>query len=211
MAFKLPALPYGTSDLEPFYDKATLEFHHGKHHAAYVDNLNKALAEYPRLQERSIEELLGDLDAVPQAVRQKVINHGGGHANHSLFWTSMGPKKGGEPGARVAMALAEAFGSVEDFRKKFSQSAGELFGSGWTFLAQNLDGTLEILNLPNQESPISRRMKPLLPLDLWEHAYYLKWQNRRPEWIQNFWNLVDWQQVDARMQEEPSWLMAPAG
>jgi Fe-Mn family superoxide dismutase len=211
MAYSLPPLPYGTSDLEPYYDKATLEIHHGKHHAAYVDNLNKALAGHPHLAERSIDELLGDLDSLPQEIRQKVINHGGGHANHTLFWEIMGPKKGGEPGARVAMALAESFGSVDEFRKRFQASASELFGSGWTFLAQNLDGGLEIINLPNQESPVSRRMKPVLLLDLWEHAYYLKWQNRRAEWIENFWNLVDWQKVDAKMKEEPSWLMAPAG
>lgn len=211
MAYSLPPLPYGTSDLEPNYDKATLEIHHGKHHAAYVDNLNKALAEYPQLMERTVEELLGDLDAVPKQVRQKVINHAGGHANHTLFWDVMGPGKGGEPGARMAMALAESFGSVKEFRRKFSAAATELFGSGWTFLAQNLDGGLEIINLPNQESPISRHMKPILLLDLWEHAYYLKWQNRRAEWIDAFWNLVDWQKVDAKLREEPSWLMAPAG
>lgn len=211
MAYTLPPLPYGLSDLEPHYDKRTLEVHYGKHHAAYVDNLNKALADFPHLADHPVEDLLADLDAIPESARQKVINHGGGHANHALFWNIMGPKKGGEPGARMALALRDSFGSVNNFRKQFNEAATALFGSGWTFLAQNLDGGLEILNLPNQESPISRRMKPVLLLDLWEHAYYLKWQNRRAEWIDAFWNLVDWQKVDHCYQEEASWLMAPAG
>ena len=205
MAFQLPPLPYPTDALEPFYDKATLEIHHGKHHAAYVEKLNKALEGVPALQDESVEELLADLDAVPETKRQAVINHGGGHANHSLFWTVLGPGKGGEPGGKVAEAISTKFGSFAEFKKAFTAKATDLFGSGWTFLTQDTEGVLRIENYADQESPISQGLKPLLLLDLWEHAYYLQWQNRRPEWVETFWKIVDWDRVEALFVEEPAW------
>jgi Fe-Mn family superoxide dismutase len=206
MAYILPKLPYPTDALEPFYDKATLEIHHGKHHAAYVEKLNKAVAEMPGLADHTIEELLTDPNAISQKVRRAVINNGGGHANHSLFWQIMGPKKGGQPRGKIAEAINAEFDDFQSFKKQFSGAAADLFGSGWTFLVQKADGHLEIKNLPDQQSPISSGEKPILLLDLWEHAYYLKWQNRRPEWIETFWNLVDWEKVEELYVEEPAWM-----
>lgn len=211
MAYTLPVLPYATNALEPFYDKATLEIHHGKHHAAYVEKLNKALSGTPASAEKTIEELLSDLDAIPQGIRHAVINNGGGHANHSLFWQILGPKKGGEPTGAINDAIRMHFDDFGSFKKQFNETAQDLFGSGWTFLVQDADGRLKIKNLPNQESPISQGEKPLLLLDLWEHAYYLKWQNRKPEWIENFWNLVDWDKVNALYLEEPAWMAELSG
>ena len=211
MAYTLPPLPYALDALEPHYDAKTLEVHHGKHHAAYVDKLNKALADLPHLADRSIEALMADLKSIPKHVLQAVINNGGGHANHSMFWRILGAGKGGEPNGQIGHAIADAFGSFKSFRKQFDKASEDLFGSGYTFLAQHLDGKLEIMNLPNQATPISQGLKPILLLDVWEHAYYLKRQNRRPEWIEAFWNLVDWEQVERLYQEEPAWLMAPAG
>ena len=210
MAFTLPDLPYPTNGLEPLYDKATLEVHHGKHHAAYVEKLNKALEGHPDLPDKSIEELLADPEAIPQGIRKAVLNSGGGHANHSLFWTLLGKGKGGEPDGAVADAIKKDFGSFAEFKKKFSTAASELFGSGWTFLTQDPQGKLKIVNLPNQDSPISQGEKPLLLLDLWEHAYYLKWQNRRPEWVDTWWKLVDWSRVEELFVEEPAWFLSNA-
>ncbi len=211
MAYILPALPYATDALEPFYDKTTLEIHHGKHHAAYVEKLNKALSGNADLADRTIEEILSDVDAIPQTIRHAVINNGGGHANHSLFWQVMGPKKGGEPKGAISDAIRMHFDDFPSFKKQFNETAQDLFGSGWTFLVQDSDGRLKIKNLPNQDSPISQGEKPLLLLDLWEHAYYLKWQNRKPEWIENFWSLVDWDKVEALYLEEPAWMAALTG
>lgn len=208
MAHTLPPLPYAVDALEPVYDKATLEIHHGKHHATYVDRLNQAIAPFPELQAKTAEELLSDLTLIPQGIRQKVINHGGGHSNHSLFWRTIGPKKGGEPSGKVGAAIKTTFGGYDTFRQKFSDSATDVFGSGWTFLVQDSKGDLAIKNFANQDSPISQQLKPLMTLDLWEHAYYLKWQNRRPDWIKAYWDLVDWQAVDALYIEEPAWLAA---
>jgi Fe-Mn family superoxide dismutase len=205
MAFQLPSLPYATNALEPFYDKATLEIHHGKHHAAYVEKLNKAIEGLPALQGKSIEEILTDLDAIPQSARRAVVNNGGGHANHSLFWTVLGPGKGGEPKGALAEAIARDFGSFPEFKKKFTEMASDLFGSGWTFLTQDRDGKLRIMNLPDQDSPISMLRKPILLVDLWEHAYYLKWQNRRPEWVETWWKIVDWEKVAELYEAEPAW------
>ena len=205
MAFTLPALPYATDGLEPLYDKATLEVHHGKHHAAYVDKLNKAIEPYPELAGKSVEELLSDPAALPQAGRRAILNNGGGHANHSLFWTVLGKGKGGEPDGRIGEAIKADFGSFEEFKKKFTATALDCFGSGWTFLIQGKDGKLRIENLANQDSPVSKREKPLLLVDLWEHAYYLKWQNRRPEWVETWWKLVDWDRVEALLAEEPAY------
>jgi Fe-Mn family superoxide dismutase len=208
MAFTLPPLPYPTNGLEPLYDKATLEVHHGKHHAAYVEKLNQAIEGVPILQEKTVEELLMDPDALPQGVRKTIINNGGGHANHSLFWTIMAPGKGGEPDGKVAEAIRTDFGSFADFKKKFTAMTSEVFGSGWTFLAQDQTGKLEIVNLPNQDSPIGKRQKPILLVDLWEHAYYLKWKNQRPQWVETWWKLVDWEKVEELYIEEPAWLAA---
>jgi Fe-Mn family superoxide dismutase len=205
MAYSLPPLPYALDGLEPFYDKATLEVHHGKHHATYVEKLNAALAGESFFEGKSIEEVLADLDAVPPAKRRAVINFGGGHANHSLFWITMGPGKGGEPKGRVAQAIQQEFKSFADFKKQFTAQALDLFGSGWTFLTQDQEGKLHIRNLSNQDSPISVLEKPLLLVDLWEHAHYLKWKNKRADWVDTWWSLVAWDQVERLYVEEPAW------
>jgi len=210
MAYILPQLQYATDALEPFYDKATLEIHHDKHHAAYIEKLNKALSGTPDLMEHSIEELLSQPDNIPAGVRRTVINNGGGHANHSLFWQILGPKKGGEPKGKVGDAIRNDFGDFATFKQQFGDTALDLFGSGWTFLVQDGAGLLKIMNLPNQDSPISLGDKPILLLDQWEHAYYLKYQNRRHDWIENFWNLVDWDRVESLYVEEPAWMAALA-
>lgn len=210
MAYSLPPLPYPTDGLEPVYDQATLETHHGKHHAAYVEKLNAAIGGNPWFEGKSIEAVLSDLDGIPQGSRRAVINNGGGHANHSLFWTVLGKGKGGGPKGMVAEAIDRDFGSFSDFRKKFTAQATDLFGSGWTFLTQDQEGELHIRNLANQESPVSQLEKPLLLVDLWEHAYYLKWKNRRPEWVEAWWTLVDWDQVERLYVEEPAWFMEHA-
>ncbi|MEO6095803.1 MAG: superoxide dismutase [Fibrobacteria bacterium] len=207
MAFELPPLPYAANALEPFYDRATLEIHHGKHHAAYVEKLNAAIEGIPSLKDKSIEKILADLDAIPQGSRRAVVNNGGGHANHSLFWTLMGPGKGGEPKGRLAEAIRKDFGGFAEFRKKFTGMAMDLFGAGWTFLTEDRDGQLRIMNLADQDSPISIGRKPILLVDLWEHAYYLKWQHRRADWIEAWWKIVDWERVAELHEAEPAWLL----
>lgn len=215
----LPPLPFATDALEPHYDKATLEIHHGKHHAAYVDKLNQALmgfdgvGDLPDLQSRTVEELLCDLHEVPMAIRKKVIQNGGGHANHSLFWKTLAPAShggGGQPTGDLGQAIQAEYGAFEVFQQKFTDAAMEHFGSGWTFLVQASDGRLSIQNLPNQDSPLSDRQKPLLLVDLWEHAYYLKWTNRKAEWIESWWKLVNWPEVEKNFAEEPAWSVARA-
>jgi Fe-Mn family superoxide dismutase len=210
MAFTLPPLPYPTNGLEPLYDKATVEVHYGKHHAAYVEKLNAAIESAPSLAGKSVEELLIDPQSLPENVRQAIINNGGGHANHSLFWTILGAGKGGEPSGKLADAIKKDFGSFTKFKETFTAKATELFGSGWTFLTEDKGGKLKIVNLPNQDSPISIGEKPILLCDLWEHAYYLKFQNRRAQWIETFWKLVDWAQVEQYFIEEPAWAAAHA-
>ncbi len=192
----LPPLPYPADALEPFYDEATLEIHHGKHHKAYVDNLNKALEGHPDLEAKSVEDLLKNLDAVPEAIRRKVINNGGGHFNHTLFWNVMGPEKGGAPKGKIGDAVKSAFGDFESFKAKWKESALELFGSGWTFLVRTKTGEVEIRNYADQECPLSKGLQPLLLIDVWEHAYYLKFQNRRADWIDAWWNVVNWDTVN---------------
>jgi len=206
MLFTLPALSYPTDSLEPFYDKTTLEIHHGKHHQAYVDKLNKAISNTSGLVEKSLEDLLSKPEIIPERERHAILNNAGGHANHSLFWQVIGPSKGGEPKGMVAESIRAHFDDFASFKKQFSAAALDVFGSGWTFLVQTTQGELKIQNLPNQESPITQFEKPILLLDLWEHAYYLKWQNRRVEWIESFWNLVDWEKVDSLLKEEPAWM-----
>ncbi len=195
MAFTLPPLPYPYDALEPYIDARTMEIHHTKHHQGYVNNLNKALEGYPELQNKSIEELLRGLNEIPEAIRTAVRNNGGGHANHSLFWTIMKPNGGGEPTGELAEAIKATFGSFDAFKEKFSAEAAGRFGSGWAWLVVDENGKLQVYSTPNQDSPYMQGHTPILGLDVWEHAYYLKYQNRRAEYIQNWWNVVNWDQV----------------
>jgi Fe-Mn family superoxide dismutase len=195
MAFTLPPLPYPYDALEPYIDAQTMEIHHTKHHQAYINNVNKALEGYPELQQKSIEELLREINELPEAIRTTVRNNGGGHANHSFFWTIMKPQGGGTPTGELAEAIHATFGSFEAFKEKFSAEAAGRFGSGWAWLVVDENGKLQVYSTPNQDSPYMQGHVPILGLDVWEHAYYLKYQNRRPEYIQNWWNVVNWDQV----------------
>jgi superoxide dismutase, Fe-Mn family len=197
MAFELPSLPYAPDALEPYIDRQTMEIHHGKHHNAYVTNLNKALESAPDWQNRKIEEILANLNSLPEAIRTAVRNNGGGHANHSLFWQLMGPSTGGEPTGRLADAIATTFGGFDKFKETFSNAATTRFGSGWAWLTV-AGGKLEIYSTANQDSPIMEGKTPILGLDVWEHAYYLKYQNRRPDYIKEWWNVVNWTEVGRR-------------
>ncbi len=199
MSFSLPALPYAHDALEPHIDKATMEIHHGKHHNAYVTNLNKALESAPELSGKSLEELLsGNLAIVPDAIKAAVRNNGGGHYNHSLFWTILGPGAGGTPVGKLAEAIDATFGSFDAFKEKFAAAATTRFGSGWAWLSRTADGKLEISSTPNQDNPFMEGKHPIIGLDVWEHAYYLKYQNRRPDYIGSWWNLVNWVEADTR-------------
>jgi Fe-Mn family superoxide dismutase len=199
MPHELPRLPYAFDALEPYLDRQTMEIHHGKHHQAYVNNLNKALENAPDLQGKSIEDLLRHLDQVPAATRAAVRNHGGGAWNHTFYWEGMGPGKGGAPDGRLAEAIKSAFGGFLPFKEKFSQAAASHFGSGWAWLILTPEGRYDIRSTPNQDCPISEGHTPILVLDLWEHAYYLKYQNRRPEFIAAWWNVVNWDAVEKRL------------
>ena len=201
MAFTLPALTYDISALEPHIDARTMEIHHGKHHATYVARLNAALEKHPELAQKTIEELLKTLSALPEAIRAPVRNHGGGHFNHSLFWTLMAPGAGGSPSGALSTAIDKAFGGFDAFREQFSTAAANLFGSGWAWLVVDRSKKLSIIATPNQDSPVSQELTPLLGLDVWEHAYYLKYQNRRPDYIAAFWNVVNWKQVAANLEK----------
>jgi Fe-Mn family superoxide dismutase len=198
MKHVLPELKYSHNALEPYIDEITMSIHHGKHHAAYVNNLNAALEKYPELQEKSLEELLTSLDAIPEDIRAAVRNNGGGHYNHSLFWSIMTPNSGGEPTGELAEKIKERFGSIEEFKDLFGKASVGRFGSGWAWLVISKAGLLEIVSTPNQDSPISEGHKPLLGLDVWEHAYYLRYQNRRPDYIKEWWSVVDWNEVSNR-------------
>jgi superoxide dismutase, Fe-Mn family len=198
MAFELPPLPYPSNALEPHIDARTMEIHHDKHHAGYTNNLNKALDGHPDLQSKSIEALLASLDSVPEAIRTAVRNNGGGFANHSLFWQVMGPNKGGEPGGDLAAAINKAFGSFAAFKEKFSGAASTRFGSGWAWLVAEKGGALSVTSTPNQDTPLMEGKTPILGLDVWEHAYYLNYQNRRPDYIAAWWNVVNWDEVAKR-------------
>jgi Fe-Mn family superoxide dismutase len=198
MAFELPPLPYAFNALEPHIDAKTMEIHHGKHHATYVAKLNEAIAKEPSLAAKSVEELLSGLKTLPDSVRGAVNNHGGGHLNHSIFWNNLSPKGGGEPTSALADAINSAFGGFAAFKEKFSGAAGGRFGSGWAWLCVDKGGKLIIKDFPNQDNPLTEGLKPILGLDVWEHAYYLKYQNRRPDYIAAFWNLVNWPDVAAR-------------
>jgi Fe-Mn family superoxide dismutase len=199
MAFTLDPLPYAHDALEPYIDKATMELHHGKHHATYVANLNKALESAPELASRSLDQLLANnLVAVPESIRTAVRNNGGGHFNHALFWQIMSPKGGGQPGGKLAEAIAGTFGSFDNFKEKFTAAAMGRFGSGWAWLVKNGAGKLEVYSTANQDSPVSEGKTPLAALDVWEHAYYLKYQNRRAEYAGAWWNVVNWAEIDKR-------------
>jgi Fe-Mn family superoxide dismutase len=195
MAHELPALPYAFDALEPHIDARTMEIHHGKHHQAYVNNLNNALESHAGLQGKSIADLLKDLNAIPESIRTAVRNNGGGHANHSLFWPCMSPDGGGEPSGQVAEAINAAFGSFAGFKEQFSKAAATRFGSGWAWLSVDSQGGVIVTSTPNQDSPLSEGLTPILGLDVWEHAYYLNYQNRRPDYIAAWWNVVNWDQV----------------
>ena len=198
MAHQLPSLPYAFDALEPHIDAQTMQIHHGKHHQAYVNNLNAALEAHPDLQAKSVEDLIRDLNALPEAIRTAVRNNGGGHANHSLFWTLMAPNAGGAPTGKAADAITGAFGSFDTFKEQFAKAATTRFGSGWAWLVSS-SGKLAIESTANQDSPIMEGKKPILGLDVWEHAYYLKYQNRRPDYIGAFWNVVNWAKVNERL------------
>ncbi len=195
MAYTLPALPYALNALEPHIDAKTMEIHHTKHHQAYINNVNNALKGKADLESKSVEDLIANLAAVPEDIRNVVRNNGGGHANHSLFWTIIGPYAGGVPTGNVAAAINKTFGSFDAFKEKFAQAATTRFGSGWAWLSLK-DGALEISSTANQDSPIMEGKKPLLGIDVWEHAYYLNYQNRRPDYIAAFWNIVNWAEVE---------------
>ncbi len=200
MAHELPQLPYPANALEPHIDEQTMNIHHGKHHNTYVTNLNAALEGHPDLQNKSVEELVSNLDAVPEEIRTAVRNNGGGHANHSLFWQILSPNGGGEPTGELADAINEAFGSFENFKEEFSKAAAGRFGSGWAWLVVD-NGKLAVMSTPNQDTPLMEGKTPILGLDVWEHAYYLKYQNRRPDYIKAFWNVVNWDEVARRYNE----------
>lgn len=197
MAHQLPELPYAHDALEPHIDKQTMEIHHGRHHATYVNNLNAALEAHPDLQGKSVEELISNLDALPESIRTAVRNNGGGHANHTLFWQILSPNGGGAPTGELADAINAAFGSFDNFKAEFAKAAAGRFGSGWAWLVVD-GGKLSITSTPNQDSPIMEGKTPILGLDVWEHAYYLKYQNKRPDYIAAFWNVVNWDEVSKR-------------
>ncbi|HXV86523.1 MAG TPA: superoxide dismutase [Gemmatimonadales bacterium] len=201
MPHTLPSLPYAFEALEPHIDAQTMQIHHGKHHQAYVTNLNAALDKHPELHQKPLEELLRSIETVPEDIRAAVRNHGGGHHNHTLFWTIMSPKGGGEPKGKLAKALSEAFGDFAKFKADFTQAATTRFGSGWAWLVVTTAGALAIESTPNQNSPLMEQKTPVMGLDVWEHAYYLKYQNRRPDYITAWWNLVNWSEVERRLSE----------
>lgn len=199
MAFTLPALPYAFAALEPSIDARTMEIHHDKHHAAYVTNLNGALEKAPELQSKSLDDLLQHLDSVPEAIRATVRNNGGGHWNHSMFWEIMAPNAGGEPTGKLADAIKKSFGDFAGFKTQFADAAAKRFGSGWAWLLKDA-GKLTITSMPNQDTPIMEGKHAILGLDVWEHAYYLKYQNKRPDYVSAWWNTVNWPEVGRRFE-----------
>jgi len=201
MAFTVPALPYDFGALEPHIDAKTMEIHHDKHHGAYVTNLNNALEKHPDLQKKSVEELLRNLNSVPEDIRTAVRNNGGGHSNHSMFWTIMAPKAGGPANGKVGDVLNSTFGGFSQFQEKFNEAGGKRFGSGWVWLVGNNSGKVEIISTANQDSPLIEGLYPIMGNDVWEHAYYLKYQNRRPEYLKAWWNVVNWEAVNKRYED----------
>ena len=198
MAHELPALPYAYAALEPHIDEQTMQIHHDKHHATYVTKLNAALEEHPELAEKTLDELVSALDSVPEGIRTAVRNNGGGHWNHSMFWEVMGPNAGGNPNGNVGDAINASFGSYDSMKEQFTKSALGRFGSGWVWVVSS-GGTLSIMSTPNQDNPAMEGKKAILGLDVWEHAYYLRYQNRRPEYVGAFWNVINWTAVNLRL------------
>lgn len=204
MKYELPKLPYAYDALEPYLDAKTMEIHHTKHHQTYVNKLNEALEKHPEIADRPLEELLRSLDTVPEDIRTAVRNHGGGHANHSFFWTIMGPAMGGAstaamPQRHMEEVIAKTFGDFAKFKDEFSKTAAGVFGSGWAWLVVDPSGVLKITATANQDSPLIKGERPVLGLDVWEHAYYLKYQNKRPDYIEAWWHVVDWGKVEKRL------------
>jgi superoxide dismutase, Fe-Mn family len=198
MAFELPPLPYDFAALEPHIDAQTMQIHHDKHHQAYITNVNAAIEKHPELADKSVEELLGDLSAIPEDIRTVVRNNGGGHYNHSFFWEIMGPGGGGEPSGAVGAAINSAFGDYATFKETLTKAAVGQFGSGWGWLVKDGSGKLSIFGRPNQDSPLSEGLTPVLGVDVWEHAYYLKYQNRRPDYVGAWFNTINWDAVNKR-------------
>jgi Fe-Mn family superoxide dismutase len=193
--FQLPPLPYAYDALEPHIDALTMQIHHGKHHGAYVSNLNAAVAPYPEFQKKTIEEILRNLNAVPETIRTAVRNHGGGHANHTFFWQIMSPKGGGAPRGELAKAIEKRFGGFAKFQEEFTRAAMGRFGSGWAWLTVDRNKNLAVESTPNQDTPLSEGRTPILGIDVWEHAYYLKYQNRRADYVAAFYHVIDWDRV----------------
>lgn len=200
MPHQLPPLPYPNNALEPYIDEQTMMIHHDRHHGTYVNNLNAALENYPELQNKTVEELISNLDAVPEAIRTAVRNNGGGHANHSLFWLIIGPNAGGEPTGKLADAINRELGGFAKFKEDFTKAAMGRFGSGWAWLSVDKNGKLVIHSTANQDNPLMEGLTPIFGLDVWEHAYYLKYQNRRADYIAAFWNVVRWDEVGRRYE-----------
>jgi Fe-Mn family superoxide dismutase len=199
MAHQLPSLPYDAAALEPHIDATTMQIHHGKHHAAYVSKLNDAIAKHPELEGKSAEDLIKNLAAIPDDIRGAVRNNGGGHVNHTMFWEIMGPGKGGAPSGKIGDAITGAFGSFDAFKEQFNNAAATRFGSGWAWLVSS-GGTLSVESTANQDNPMSDGKHPVMGVDVWEHAYYLKYQNRRPDYLAAWWSVVNWDAVAARLK-----------
>jgi Fe-Mn family superoxide dismutase len=198
MAFEIPSLPYAYDALEPFIDAQTVELHYSKHHATYLKNLNTALEKYPQYFDQKLESLLGGLESLPEDIRGVVRNNGGGVYNHNIYWAIMGPKRGGEPVGKLAATIQSTFGGFSSFKEQLEKAGLTRFGSGWAWLSRKKDGSLTIHSTPNQDTPLAEGLFPVLGVDVWEHAYYLKYQNRRAEYLTNWWNVVNWEEVERR-------------
>lgn len=203
--FKLPALPYPTNALEPHIDDRTMQLHHGKHHMAFINRLNEAAKQYPQITQQPMEEVLRNLEKLPMAARTVIRNNGGGHVNHSIYWMIMAPKAGGAPTGEIAKAIATQFGNFDAFKKQFNEAGTKRFGSGWVWLVRDRKGKLQVISLPNQDSPFMEGLYPIMGNDVWEHAYYLKYQNRRAEYLDAWWNVVNWAEVNKRYADSLSY------
>jgi Fe-Mn family superoxide dismutase len=201
MAFELPPLPYSNDALEPYIDAQTMQIHHDNHHGTYVSKLNAALEKHSDLQSKSVDELIQNLNSLPDAVKTAVRNNGGGHFNHTIFWTLMAPNAGGEPTGAIAQAINDTFGNFENFKQRFNDAGAGQFGSGFVWLVRNTDGKLDIVSTPNQDNPLTEGHFPIMGNDVWEHAYYLKYQNRRAEYLKQWWNVVNWNEVNNRFAQ----------
>jgi Fe-Mn family superoxide dismutase len=200
MAFELSPLPYNYDALEPYIDAQTMQLHHDMHHQTYVNNLNAAVGKYPDLQSKSPEELIKDLNNLPQDIVSAVRNNGGGHVNHTMFWQIMAPNAGAEPTGPIADAIRENFGDFESFKQRFNDAGTKQFGSGWVWLVRTSDGKIEVISTPNQDSPMTSGHIPIMGNDVWEHAYYLKYQNKRAEYLKQWWNVVNWDEINKRFE-----------